>query len=151
MKKAILIIITLAFGSCIIDGHQDVHTKLINHSGHLINFEIFHNGTKLNIPIAINDTAIVNESRGMGDNVLRGNYGYLLQNYDSVRVWYDGINVIKHLKSDELNQKGIPYLSSRNLLNPDNYQEVITHQTAHSVTGYYAYTFTEQDYIDAKQ
>ncbi|MFM6975591.1 MAG: hypothetical protein ACKOW2_01925 [Sphingobacteriaceae bacterium] len=154
MKKTLifLLLALLSTGSCIVDGYKNVHIKYINPTNHTIKMIGYRIEMEDHIEILPKDTTIVAEMKGMGTNEFpKLNYWGLLQGWDSVKVIFDGQKSSIHYRPDLQKQNGIPFSSNRNLLNQISYKKVIVSQSKHSVTGYYAYTFTEQDFLDASQ
>lgn len=110
----------------------------------------YRSGMEDYIEILPKDTTIVAEMKGMGTSEFpKLSYWGLLQGWDSVKVIYDNQKSIIHYRADFQNQNGIPFSNNRNLLNQISYQKIIVSQSKHSVTGYYAYSFTEEDYLEA--
>lgn len=71
---------------------------------------------------------------------------------DSVVVVFDDQFKIKHNSARELNEKGkMEYFNVRNLTNGINYTITKFKETKHSFARHYSYTFTEQDYLDARK
>jgi len=86
------------------------------------------------------------------DKVSGISYGKDLQLFcDSVKVIYDGVFTVIHRKANDPNLSGIVYTNPKNIINSDNYLRTITSETGYSITGYFDFIFTEQDYLDAKQ
>jgi hypothetical protein len=79
-------------------------------------------------------------------------FGTLLQPYDSVLVTYDDTVKIAHIKFNITtnNKHCILFSSNRSISNQNNYVLITEDETKHSIKGHYTYTFTEQDYLDAK-
>jgi hypothetical protein len=79
-------------------------------------------------------------------------FGTLLQPYDSVLVTYDDAVKIPHIKFN-LSYTGthrVLFTSNRSISNPGNYIREITNETKFSIEGRFTYTFTEQDYLEAR-
>jgi hypothetical protein len=154
MKNAqIIILLATLLPSCVIDGHSDIKTNLINQSNHSIQILPYRNGVVEPISIttiSLNDTAIVFTWEGKG-KVNPHDYGYYLSYYDSVKIVYNNSFTIIHRKANDPNLSGIVYTNPRNIINSDNYLRSITSETGYSITGYFDFIFTEQDYLDAKQ
>jgi hypothetical protein len=150
----IIILLATLLPSCVIDGHSDIKTNLINQSNHSIQILPYRNGVVEPISITtipVNDIMVVSISRGMG-KVNPHNYGNDLQLFcDSVKVIYDGVFTVIHRKANDPNLSGIVYTNPRNIINSDNYLRTITSETGYSITAYFDFIFTEQDYLDAKQ
>lgn len=154
MKKLFALLLSgLLIQSCIVDGHSDIRTKLVNATNHTIQIVPYHNGNEVQsgiVTIYPEKTTEVAIWRGIG-KANPQNLGYELQYCDSVKLLFEDQRKIIYLNSGISNQSGIAYSSVRNLINPNNYSKVIEFETIHSITGYFNYTFTEQDYIDAIQ
>ena len=74
--------------------------------------------------------------------------------YDSIKVVFDHLDTITHYADWQENFSGIFYLfsSTRNLMNINSYQISSTEDKKRQFrTVSYTYTFTEQDYEDAKK
>jgi len=79
-------------------------------------------------------------------------FGTLLQPYDSVVVKFDDTVMIPHIKFN-LVYNGthyIPFQSNRSISNANSYLKEIIEEAKRSITGKFTYTFTEQDYLDAR-
>lgn len=151
MKHLILILLFLINEcSCTIEKSGSTETHLINATEHQIKILGFNNGIMREIStIAPNETVVVLKMHVKG-KTLYPNFGTLLQPYDSLKVVYDDSATAIHQRFNSQSNKGIPYGSNRNLTNPNNYKVVITGETKYSITGYFDFIFTEQDYLDAQ-
>lgn len=154
MKKIFALFLSgILINSCIVDGHSNIRTKLVNPTNHTIQIIPYNNGNEVLsgiVTIYPQKTTEVAIWRGIG-KVNPQNYGYELQYCDSVKLLFENQSKIIYLNSGINNQNGIVYSSVRNLINSKNYTKVIEFENAHSITGYFSYTFTEEDYIDANQ
>lgn len=83
---------------------------------------------------------------------LSPDFGTLLQPYDSVVVVFDDSIQSTHLKFNTSIQTGhyIFYDSLRAISNPNNYIKTVEYEHEKYLVGYFTYTFSEQDYLDAK-
>lgn len=152
MKNIILIqTLILCIYSCTIEKYGSTETILKNDTDYSIQI-LSYKGDKVyeekNIPPKHSLVALKMNVKG---KTIYPNYGTLLQPFDSVVVIYNNTVSVTHLRFDSKNDKGIPFSSTRNLTNPDSYIKVITNETKYSITGYYSYTFSEQDFLDASQ
>ena len=154
MKKLFALLLSgLLIQSCIVDGHSDIRTKLVDATNHTIQIVPYHNGNEVLSGIVTIDPQKITEVaiwRGIG-KVNPQSYSYELQYCDSVKLLFEDQKKIVYLNSGINNAKGINYSNVRNIINPNNYIKVIKVETTHSIAGYFSYTFIEQDYIDASQ
>lgn len=76
----------------------------------------------------------------------------LLQPYDSVMVVFNDERRSKHLRFSYTGSCDycIGFERNRNITNKKNYQQVVTKEHKRYLNGYFNYTFTEQDYLDAR-
>ena len=79
-------------------------------------------------------------------------YGSLLQFNDSIKVIFDDTISMTHYKPKPIgtNLKSYPYKSKRNFFNDSSYIGIISSETSGTRNWSFTYTFTEQDYLDAK-
>ena len=82
-------------------------------------------------------------------------YPLYLAIYDSVLVAFDdSIKAIHYsyaTTNKGNNSKAIKYDSSRSIYNESNYIRKITQEDKRSISNEYTFTFTNQDYLDAKK
>ncbi len=152
MKNTFLIFLFFS-ASCIIEDTGYTKSIIINETGYTIKIIPYQNGVEQVDMIKIltpNTTTVVFE-RHDRLKTLKPSFAEILQLYDWIEIVYNDVETIKHQRFSSQDQTGIPYSSNRNITNPENYIKVITKETKHSISGYFSYTFTEQDYLDAKQ
>jgi hypothetical protein len=79
-------------------------------------------------------------------------YGVFLRPFDSVLIWFDNIKYSKHLRFNDSSicDRCISIANPRAISNPDNWVKEIQVELKHSFAGSFTYTFTEQDYLNAK-
>ena len=137
--------------SCTVEEQGSTESLLINNTEHQIKIIGYQNGSKQELKnLAPQETVVVLKMHVFGKTIYP-NFGTMLQPFDFIEVVYDNKDTIVHQRFNSQSQVGIPYSNIRNLTNPNNYIKAITEETKHSITGYFSYTFTEQDYLDAKQ
>lgn len=155
MKFLFFLFFSLVFFSC--QKEEMSHTKTIykNTTVHKIRVVPFSGGIVDNQSIklvsALSET-LVYEANVRG-KTLSPSLGTLFQPYDSVVVYYDDTVRIAHIKFN-LPYSGshkVLFTSNRSISNENNYEKFITNEKKCSLTGYFQYTFTEQDYLDAKR
>ena len=96
----------------------------------------------------------INENGGWGQKNGKGrSYGSTITFQDSILVIFDHKDTIAHYKPTLMGgaKHFYPFSSPRNLYNEANYIETAIEKTSYSSKHYFLYTFTEQDYLDAKQ
>jgi hypothetical protein len=157
MKYTITIIISLILLSCQKERQTSFQAFLINKSGHKIEIRPHFGSTVPSdkiIRLQMNDSFLV------GDGFFRGlvaadAYGFsskYLNGADSLRIIFDDVFSITHYVRTPASfaPKYYLYTSLRNL---GNYKSYAATSTVISKTAWYneyKYTFTEQDYLDAK-
>ncbi len=132
------------------------HTKsiFVNRTNHTIKLSPY-SGNMLEANMLVNlqpyDSLIVFSDNVRG-KTLDPSFGTLLQPYDSIVVEYDNLARIPHIKFNATynGTHFIPFTSNRSISNSNNWEKVIENETSHSITGYYKYIFTEQDYLEAQ-
>jgi hypothetical protein len=152
MKYLIIIcVLLLNIWSCTVEEQGSTESLLINNTEHQIKIIGYQKGSKQELKnLAPQETVVVLKMHVLGKTIYP-NFGTMLQPFDWIEVVYDSKDTIVHQRFNSQSQSGIPYTNIRNLTNPNNYIKAITEETKHSITGYFSYTFTEQDYIDASQ
>ena len=76
---------------------------------------------------------------------------YLSFNDSTLVIYDDSIQIVHYSYKESKNQLlGILYDSSRSLYNENNYIRKIKQEEKHYISNEYTFTFTEQDYLDAK-
>lgn len=79
-------------------------------------------------------------------------YGVFLMPYDSVIVWLDNNRSSKHLRfvDSSICDRCISITNPRAISNSNNWVKEIQKEEKHFLHGSFTYTFTEQDYLNAK-
>lgn len=152
MKKIFIVGLVLIV-SCIKDYNSSTKSYIDNKTSHNITIAPYYNGyidSSLFRIILPFENKLVYEKNPRG-KTLSPDYATILQPYDSVVVTFDGIYKTTHLKfnSEIMCTDCIVFNSNRSISNNDNYIKTITEETKHYQIGYFTYTFSEQDYIDA--
>jgi hypothetical protein len=152
-----IIILTMLFCSACIKDYSSLTSSFIkNDTGHLILIEPYFNGLVDN-----NYTVELypNEEKQLLKNVVvkgksLGNaYGTYLQPFDSIIIHFDNTKFSIHTKfnsTDTLGSEVIKFNNNRSISNEKNWTKTITAEDKHTLNGFYTFTFTEQDYLDAK-
>ncbi len=153
--KNILIIFSFILSSCIKEKQTMSYLKLTNSTGHSIQMVPYKNGTVFTSNVkALSPNSTIelehNFTRGINEEpVIFNTY---VTEVDSIQVIWDSKDTITHLHlaSDLSSTNHYPISSNRNLFKQGSYKTDITGDTKHSRTWEVVYTFTEQDYLDAK-
>lgn len=157
-KAKLILIITVhlfILVGCVKDYKSSTQTKLINTTNHTIKITPYLNGVidiGMQQELMPNETKIVYEANPWGKTI-EPCWGVFLRPDDSVIVIYDNTYKMKHNRFNDTTTCDNCYIESnnRNLTNPNNYTPTIIKEEKEYLDGYYTYTFTEQDYLDAKK
>lgn len=140
--------------SCIKETSTHSTTIVNNASTHNIKLIPYSQGIEnsaYSVELTKHEERIVNniENGGKGKGTT---YGNLLELNDSIKVFFDDTISITHykLKVVGANPKSYSYMSKRNFFNDSSYIGIITSETSGTRNWKFTYTFTEQDYLDAK-
>lgn len=129
-------------------------TFIINTTNHRIRILPFNGSNLDNIRIKLIEPLATVEvySASVKGKTIDPCYGTLLQPFDSVVVTYDDTIRIPYIKFNLVysGTHRILFSSNRSISNAANYIKAITRETKTSLEGNFTYTFTEQDYLDAK-
>jgi hypothetical protein len=110
---------------------------------------IYLEGVK-NIPENSSSEVLFSRNRGKSAGL---SYATDLMFSDSLFVLYDdsicAVHYPQNLTGD--NPQAIKYDNTRNLFNEKNYQYKIISEEKYKIHTEYTFTFTEQDYLDAKE
>jgi hypothetical protein len=156
MKLSIaVLLITFFISSCIKEKSTYSTTIAVNSTNHYILITPFANGVisnKDSFSLDPNVSKNIYESyyRGIGSGVT---YGYDIPYTDSIIVTFDNRYKMvhyNHILPTMLNTKHYLFLSKRNLYNDSSYNRVLLSETSSNKDWRFTYTFTEQDYLDAK-
>lgn len=90
-----------------------------------------------------------NSNRGKSSGV---SYPIYLMPLDSVVVVYDGVVTAIYYRQNSKgnNPRAILYTSNRSIYNESNYTRRILSESKRQISNEYTFTFTEQDFLDAK-
>lgn len=153
MKYA-LITGLLFFLSCKKDSVTLSNTIFINNTSHTISISGYKAGvinTESSFTLSANESKSVFtlNNRGIGNGLCFGEY---YRYVDSFVVQFDGAFSISHYKPDLVGNsiKKYYFSSNRNLYNDASYLRIITKDNRYRREWDFKYTFTEQDYWDAK-
>lgn len=158
MKKIFIVIVLFTLvtlsGGCTKDGETNVTAYLLNNSGHQIEIYYYNKGV-----VNVNDTLKVGASQKVyyGESYGRGIWSGATCSFkyrgDSAIIIYDNSYKITHLWSgfSSSNSKCYLFDNIRNVFNPKNFNSVYNDVSNYSREFTLTFTFTEQDYLDAKQ
>jgi len=141
--------------SCRHEESTSTKTFITNNSSHSIEIIPYYQGVISNVDIkyiAPNSTLpiLTNHTRGKSAGY---SYPIYLIAVDSIYVLYDNLKTVVYYKENSTgnNPKAITYDSSRSIYNEANYIRKITQEDKRSISNEYTFTFTEQDFLDAKK
>lgn len=129
---------------------------LFNNTEHQISITSFRNGVANNsslIHLPNYGNYTIESGSSLGKTKGPVYFFDYFQNVDSVVVMWDNTYPITHMISDSFisTDKYIPFGNSRNLGNGNAYTNELTEETKYTIAWTVKYTFTEQDYLDAKE
>jgi hypothetical protein len=152
--KYLIFGIVITFMSCKKDSVTLSNTIFANNSTHQIIVQGFKNGVndiESSFVLNPNETKSVFtlNNRGIGNGLSFGEY---YRPIDYFLVQFDGQYKISHYKSNLIgtNPKRYLFTSIRNIYNDSNYIKNITKDEKYRREWDFKYTFTEQDYLDAR-
>lgn len=141
--------------SCRYEESTFTKTFIANNSSHSLKLIPYYQGMSSNVDVkdvAPNSTLEIlnNNNRGKGTGY---SYAIYLIPFDSLYVVYDNTDSCVYYRenSNGINSKAIKYDSIRSIYNVSNYVRKITQEDKRSISNEYTFTFTEQDYLDAKK
>lgn len=155
-KIAIFSFLFIALG-CVKESSTSYTVKLLNSTIHRIEVIPYQNGSIGSsgsiILMADTEFTIANGSRRGIEN--QGGFdSKYFSSADSVKVIFDDSFTIIHYFSDLPSspaERYYDYKSNRNLLNLYSYGYSFEDKSKYSRLAFYTYTFTEKDYLDAKE
>ncbi|MDI9318956.1 MAG: hypothetical protein QM530_00640 [Phycisphaerales bacterium] len=155
MKIILTVIVFFFFLSCIKDYKSNTRSYLKNESKHSIRIYPYTMGSVDSFGIFLIKplgNLQVFESNVHG-KTLSPDYGTLLKPYDSIVILFDDSIKVIHLKfnSTITCDECIKFENNRNISNSENYVKTIVEENKKFLKGYFTYTFTEQDYLNAKK
>lgn len=154
IRNSLYLMAGIILPSCIKEESGYTKTFINNTTNHTIKLLPFYQGV-----IARDLTRIIPPLTNIEvySDIVRGktidpSFGTLLNPYDSVLVVYDDTVKIPHIKFNLVysGTHRVLHSSNRSIANEANYNKQITSETKFKLHGFYTFTFTEQDYLDAK-
>lgn len=156
MKQyATIIFFVFIFSSCIKEKSTYSSTIAVNTTNHYILVTPYMNGAVSNkdsfsLKPNTSKTVYQNSYKGIGNGTT---YGYDIPYTDSVIVIFDNKYTIvhyNHILPTTVNTKSYLFSSIRNLYNDSSYIRELITESSNTKSWEFTYTFTEQDYLDAK-
>lgn len=156
MKILALIVIPLVALNCTRKEEScTTDNYLINNTNHSIQINFYSDGILQDADkVELNK----NESKNVFSHFSLGkkntfSYGQKISIFDSAILLFDDTVRIKHysFKVDSSGKKGLGFEDIRNIINPSNYSGGLSNETKHTATYTYKFTFTEQDFLNAKK
>lgn len=149
-----LIIFIFLFASCSKEKATISETIFRNKTGHEIEVTIYEDDgapdTVNSFSLSASDVkkALSIRGGGIGEGVT---FGQLIGG-DSIVVTFDGMYSIVHYRPSPVgsNPKNYPFESNRNIFNRNSYEQKLKTNRKLLREWDFIYTFTEQDYMDAK-
>ncbi len=154
LNKLLLIILVLS--SCRYEDSTNTSNFITNNTAHKITLTPYHNGIADNnniVNINSKESKMVLENNNLGKGT---GYTYAsdLAIKDSTYVLFDDTILEVHYSfkesSNNIHSTGIKSDSNRSIYNENNYIRQIKSENKHNISNEYTFTFTEQDYLDAK-
>lgn len=149
-----LFVFAFLFASCIKESNTSSDTFFINETSHDISVLPYRNGiidSNQTFNLAPHETnkVISLGARGLTPGM---SFGEPNQFQDSFVVVFDNTYKIAHYKPAPIGNRVKRYLfsSDRNIFNRDSYKRDLITDKKHFREWDFEYTFTEQDYLDAK-
>jgi len=153
--KSIFIIASLFLVSCTKESMTGYKTFLKNNTDHMIVIKPYHFGSVamdkiITLPPSDSLQIAEGSERGIVTGVVFSSEYFI--GMDSLVVNFDNLYNITHyfILNPALNTKYYEFTSNRNLGNGISYAIKIEDVSKYSRHNTYTYTFTEQDYLDAK-
>jgi hypothetical protein len=154
MKRIIIVLFFLS--TACIESRTDNYSFIENKTNHNISINPYLAGnisTSLVFEIGPHEKKLI-DYISYGGAIGNGfSYGSTITFQDSILVIFDHKDTILHYKPTLIGsaKRFYPFSSPRNLYNEANYIKTAIEKTSYSSKHYFLYTFTEQDYLDAKQ
>jgi len=155
--KSLIAFSIVAFFSCNLEESTNTKSLIINNTSSKVRIVPYYQGAIVkedSVKINSNEKLKVldKNERGKGTGF---SYPLYLAFYDSVIVVFDNsIQAIHYsyaVSGLSSNPTAIKHDSSRSLFNEANYVRTITQENKRSISNEYTFTFTAQDYLDAKK
>ncbi len=147
-----LIFLSIVFTSCIKESMTESSNYFFNSSDHMINVQAFRDGQVLDVSsftLNGNSEKLVFQTinGGIGEGICFCGGGS-----DSIVVTFDSLYSITHYTSNfsGSNPNSYSFNSKRNIYNGSNYLTILKDVSKFRREWEFKYTFTEQDYIDAR-
>lgn len=155
-KLFLLIFWPFFFYGCIIkpDYVSTSSSFIMNSTIHYVEIFVYRNGVPEDVlwQIAPGDTLCLADQMSVYGKSLGSPYGYYLSPFDSVVIWFDSLKSSKHQRFTDTTtcERCIPANSNRAISNPDSWVPTVIYENKHIMDGYFTYTITEQDYLNAR-
>ena len=152
----IIAIIPMIGFSCIYEESSSTESIISNKTAHSINIIPYYHGYIVHEDVLYiskgSDTTVLRKStRGKGAGY---SYPIHLAIFDSTQIAFDDTVKFMHYSYYSTNSgfgsTGIPYTHNRSIYNGDNYIRKIVSEEKYKISNEYTFTFTEQDYLEAK-
>jgi len=154
MKR--IIIVFLFLSTACIESRTDNYSFIDNNTDHNIIIHPYRAGnisSSLIFEIGPHEKKLIDYTSYGGAKGDGFSYVSTITFQDSILVIFDHADTIAHYKPTLIGgaKRFYPFNSPRNLYNEANYIKTTVAKTTHNVAYNFLYTFTEQDYLDAKQ
>mgnify|MGYP003617035450 CR=1 FL=1 len=155
MKKYLNLFIFLLFTSCIRDGNTSNNVNIENNTNHIIKLIPYKNGVvdSLKIKAIPNYSSIqIERNNQRGKTEVPVVFWDYFKNLDSIVIIWDNTYSVTHMLSDTFfsAKKYIQFDEIRNIGLNSSYTNTSSNESKIGITWHVNYTFTEQDYLDAK-
>jgi hypothetical protein len=155
MKYLVLCFVIIIASSCIKDYASVSSSILVNSTSHTIKILPYMFGDPLfsqSITLQPNSKDSIFRTKPVKGKSLGDPYGVFLRPYDSVIVLFNNVKSSKHQRFGDSTtcDRCISITNHRAISNPDNWTKEIQKEFKHYLHGSFTYTFTEQDFLNAK-
>lgn len=157
-----LLLLLLLLGACVKSEYYRTTSLLINRSTHRIFITPYQRDSAYRFQVVTidpGDTAVVYEGSGPEKDGA-STWGFQMRNFDSLHIVYADTNAVQPHDTAHIGHiraglavpytHHIPYSSPRSLYNPANWESALDEETTYMRRNHFWYTFTEQDYLDAR-
>ena len=157
MKIRIIFFFSLILSSCIKDKYTNFTGDLQNKTMHKIKIYPYKNGVvQEKDTITLLKNSVFNIAKGTLMGIVESpgfESDYFGGPNDSVIVIFDDIYRITHYANNPnfFSDRHYLFTSTRNILNPKSYEFIRIKGEKNVFTNMHVYTFSEQDYLDAKK
>jgi hypothetical protein len=152
--KYVSLFIFLFFTACIKESNTFSTTRFNNTTSHYISVDVYKWGGLVpqhSFFLTPGESKIVlsTSNGGIGNGIALGS---MLMIMDSIKVVFDDLYRITHYKPSltGTNPHNYPYHSPRNIFNDSSYTRVLKGDRKYRRECDFKYTFTQQDYLDAR-